>query len=89
MANNPQMPGEHTFGQAGVLYLLATADEPMTVKEIAAVSPLKEMSADGTIRQLYRKGLLARRKRQVGQGGQKPYEYALRAKQDVPYINDD
>jgi len=67
------------FGQAGVVYTVAVADQPLTVAEIrdrAGVSLTPNAFAT-TARRAWRRGFLARRKREIEGRGNNPYEYTL------------
>jgi len=64
-----------SYGQVGVLHIIATADEPMTAKEIE--EHIDKGNASNYLVKLYRSGYVLRRRREVEGRGTNPYEYTL------------
>lgn len=63
---------------AEIVYLLATHDGAMTASEIADWFDMNRNNVTHNLTNLWRNGLLVRRKRRKpNRGGPNPYEYAL------------
>jgi len=73
-------PGK-SFGQPGVLWVVANAEEPITVEEIAENCPLALSGIQNVMQELHRKGFVVRRKKKDGSHGPNPYEYAIAYKE--------
>lgn len=65
------------FGQPGVLWMLASAENPLTIAEIHDRAPVElgEKTIRSATKRLWRRGFLVRRKRTDERGN--PYEYAF------------
>lgn len=72
-------PGQ-SFGSAGIMWLLATSKGPQTSKELAERAPVQAGSVNSALKRCYRKGFVARRRREEERGthGNTPYEYTIR-----------
>lgn len=73
------MPDKSALGGAGVLWLVATSDAPLTIDEIqqetdANVSRQAVVSA---VIKEWRRGRLLRRERITPNPGKEPYEYTI------------
>jgi len=77
-------PPDHSFGQAGVMWVLANHDEPMTIEELSEQTPIEKTSASNILLRLFRKEFVVRRRREHAKfgHGSPPYEYAIRERQE-------
>ena len=64
-----------SYGQVGVLHIIATAEEPLTAKEVA--QHIEKDNPSDILLKLYRSGYVLRRRRDIGGHGTNPYEYTL------------
>lgn len=65
-----------TFGQVGAMWLLAN-EQPLTVNEMCEIQHTSRDNCSKVLKALYRKGVLVRRKRNLGMSGGYEYEYAI------------
>lgn len=73
-------PGQ-SFGQAGVMWLLAISDGPQTSSELTAKAPIGQQAVSASLTTLHRKGFVERQRRTSDRAfrGTTPYEYEISA----------
>lgn len=71
-----------TFGQSGVMWVVATAEKPLTAAEIAERAPCTVDSVRSAATRCFRCGYLLRRIRVDTGKGTNPYEYTIRPRDD-------
>lgn len=78
-----------TFGQSGVMWVVATAEKPLTAAEIAERAPCTVDSVRSAATRCFRCGYLLRRLRVDTGRGTNPYEYTIRPRDDDDAVDFD
>jgi len=71
-----------SYGKAGVLHIVATAEEPLTASDIGDMIDKDPLNVSQMLTTLYRDGFVWRREINQGWGGGKTFEYTLAPREE-------